>query len=132
MVVIIFKKMENFAVLYPYVRQSIRINGGHHFKAYFFLLKAMTAAASEGGYQTDEELELCHDIEPKDAKKSQKVLNSASKSENNKKVANSEEKRSSGASVLTSTALEAAAAASAATSPSKEVLIGGDNNPSRR
>ena len=114
------------------MRQSIRINGGHHFEAYFFLFQAMTAAASEGGYQTDEELELCHDIEPKDAKKSQKVLNSASKSENNKKVANSEEKRSSGASVLTSTALEAAAAASAATSPSKEVLIGGDNNPSRR
>ena len=92
--------------------------------------------STEGGYVTDEELELCQTLEPSSgSKQTSKVLNSSRSEQVKSEVTKSS---SIGASVLASamtasTTSEAAAlAASAATSPSKEVLIGGDNNPSRR
>ena len=65
-----------------------------------------------GGYVTDEELELCQTIQP-----SSKTMNKPT-SLPNSAVEVSEK--------ATKETLDSA------TSPSKEVLIGGDNNPSRR
>lgn len=71
-----------------------------------FLLWCFQTGA--GGYATDEELELCQTLDPiNDSKKTFKQPLADEKA-------------------LISSAAEAA------TSPSKEVLIGGDNNPSRR
>ena len=116
---------------------------------------AVATASNEGGYVTDEELELCQTLEPNKSSASASVAAaSASKmtskhsntmAEKKQKVVGSEVTKSLpiGASsgilaTAASTASEAAnkvaaaAAAASATSPSKEVLIGGDNNPSRR
>ena len=107
----------------------------------------MAAASSEGGYVTDEELELCQTLEPNKSSASVAAPKMTSKhsntmAEKKQKVVGSEVTKSlpigASSGVLATAAsvaankVAAAAAAASATSPSKEVLIGGDNNPSRR
>lgn len=74
------------------------------------MVNKCTLLQDGGGYVTDEELELCHAIQPSNKAKPTSLQNSA-------------EARIEKATKET---------LDSATSPSKEVLIGGDNNPSRR
>ena len=71
-----------------------------------------------GGYVTDEELELCQTLEPATSGSSKRIADATFPGLGKKAKAFE--------------AANAIEAAEAATSPSKEVLIGGDNNPSRR
>ena len=81
----------------------------HHLR--FPFDKSKSTFQDAGGYVTDEELELCQTIQPACVTKTMNKPTS---------LPNCDEKKA------TKETLDSA------TSPSKEVLIGGDNNPSRR
>ena len=86
------------------------------------------------GYMTDEELELCQTIDQPSADISNTVATNDSSD-----ITHVHNRATNNATPQTTTSMDTAlpynvtAAADSLTSPStKEVLIGGDNNPSRR
>ena len=104
-----------------------------------YSLSFLSLLQDGGGYVTDEELELCQTIEPSSNNDRGRRTSTASKTLSQPQPASvlqnsdgSKGTNETSSLVFNPPANSATAAAEAATSPSKEVLIGGDNNPSRR